>query len=224
MKAILAVAVITALLLTPFLVQAQTPTPPDVPTLGPIVIFSQGDFINISSPKNQNYPNNPIQLSFTINVTSMLGQFGNVGYSVDNGVVNSIRNLSTTETRPDPNANNTIWYYYTETASTSLDLPQLSNGAHNATVYYGWQYLGVPENPSLQRFEVYAYQTVSFTIGVPVSSSPTVNTGQNTPQGQALTVLVVALFVAAVIIASIILYRYHQSHKLAHVCHNLNIS
>jgi len=53
---------------------------------------------------------------------------------------------------------------------------------------------------------------------------PTVKIGQYTPQGEPLTVVLVALFVAAVIIASIILYRYHQSHKLAHVCHNLNIS
>ena len=175
MKAILAVAVITALLLTPFLVQAQVPTPPDVPTLGPIVIYSQGDFVNISSPKNQNYPNNPIQLRFTINVTTMLGQFGNVGYSVDDGVVTSIRNLPITETRPDPQSGE--WYYYTERASASLDLPQLSNGAHNVTVYYGWQYLGVPENPSLQRFEVYAYQAVNFTVGQPTltpSPPPTV--------------------------------------------------
>jgi hypothetical protein len=174
---ILVVAISCLTLLMAKSANAQVPIPPDVPTLGPIVIYSQGDFVNISSPKNQNYPSNPIQLSFTITVSTMLGQFGNVGYSVDDGVVTSIRNLPTTETRPDPNANNTIWYYYTETASASLDLPQLSNGAHNATVYYGWQYLGVPENPSLQRFEVYAYQSVNFTIGQPTltpSPPPTV--------------------------------------------------
>ncbi len=144
---------------------AQVPTPPDVPTLGPIIICDQGNYLNVTSPQNRNYPNNPIQLTFTITVTTMLGQFGNVGYSIDGGVVTSIRNLPTTETRPDPNSGE--WYYYTEKASASLNLPQLTNGAHNATVYYGWQYLGVPQNPSLQRFEVYAYQTVNFTIGTP---------------------------------------------------------
>jgi len=165
MKAALAAAVISALLLTPFLVQAQVPTPPDVPTLGPIIICDQGNYLDVSSPQNRNYPSNPIQLTFTITVSTLLGQFGNVGYSIDGGVVTSIRNLPTTETRPDPNSGE--WYYYTEKASASLDLPQLADGAHNVTVYYGWQYLGVPENPSLQRFEVYAYQTVNFTIGTP---------------------------------------------------------
>ena len=144
---------------------AQVPTPPDVPTLGPIIICDQGNYLNVSSPQNRNYPNNPIQLAFTITVSTMLGQFGNVGYSIDGGVVTSIRNLPITETRPDPQSGE--WYYYTETASAILDLPQLTDGAHNVTVYYGWQYLGVPQNPSLQRFEVYAYQTVNFTIGTP---------------------------------------------------------
>jgi hypothetical protein len=165
MKATLVVAVIMTLLLIPLSAVAQVPTPPDVPTLGPVIICDLGNYINISSPTNRNYPGTPIQLTFTINVTTMLGQFGNVGYSVDGGVITSVRNLPTSETRPDPHANNTIWYYYTETASTSITLPQLANGAHNVTVYYGWQYLGIPENPNLQRFEVYSYQTVNFTIG-----------------------------------------------------------
>jgi hypothetical protein len=165
MKVTLAALVIAVLLLMPFIVQAQVPTPPDVPTLGPIIICDQGNFLNVSSPRNQNYPTNPIQLTFTVVVSTLLGQFGNVGYSVDGGVVTSIRNLPTTETRPDPQSGE--WYYYTETASASFDLPQLTDGAHNVTVYYGWQYLGIPENPSLQRFEVYAYQTVNFTIGIP---------------------------------------------------------
>jgi len=176
MKPLLAIAVVMALLLTPFFVQAQVPTPPDVPTLGPIIICDQGNYVGVSSPQNQNYQSNPIQLTFMINVTSMLGQFGNVGYSIDGGIVNSIKNLAITETRPDPYSGE--WYYYTETAFGSLDLPQLADGAHNVTVYYAWQYLGVQENPSLQRFEVYAYQTVNFTVGMPTptpSPSPTIS-------------------------------------------------
>jgi len=43
-------------------------------------------------------------------------------------------------------------------------LPTLSEGTHNATVYYGWQYLGTPENPSLQRYEVFAHATVDFMV------------------------------------------------------------
>ena len=158
---------------------AQVPTPPDVPTLGPIIICDQGNYLNVSSPQNRNYPNNPIQLTFTITVSTMLGQFGNVGYSIDGGVVTSIRNLPITETRPDPYSGE--WYYYTEKASANLDLPQLTDGAHNVTVYYGWQYLGVPQNPSLQRFEVYAYQTVNFTIGTPQPTPSPNSTSTPTP-------------------------------------------
>ena len=159
---IIAMSCLTLLVVKP---SNAVPTPPDVPTLGPIIICDQGNYVNISSPRNQNYPSNPIQLAFTITVSTMLGQFGNVGYCIDGGVVTSIRNLPTTETRPDPYSGD--WYYYTEKASATLALPQLADGAHNVTVYYGWQYLGVPQNPGLQRFEVYAYQTVNFTIGTP---------------------------------------------------------
>jgi hypothetical protein len=162
---ILIIAISSLSLLMVESASAQVPTPPDVPTLGPIIICDQGNYLNVSSPQSRNYPNNPIQLTFTITVSTMLGQFGNVGYSIDSGVVTSIRNLPTTETRPDPYSGE--WYYYTEKASANLDLPQLTDGAHNVTVYYGWQYLGVPQNPSLERFEVYAYQTVNFTIGTP---------------------------------------------------------
>ena len=159
---IIAMSCLTLLMVKPS--NAQVPTPPDVPTLGPIIICDQGNYVNIAPPETQNYPNNPIQLTFTITVSTMLGQFGNVGYSIDGGVVTSIRN---THNRNPSRPLRHEWYYYTETASASLDLPQLTDGAHNVTVYYGWQYLGVPQNPSLQRFEVYAYQSVNFTIGTP---------------------------------------------------------
>jgi len=160
---IVSLSLLTLLTIEP--VNAQVPTPPDVPTLGPIIICDQGNYLNLSSPQNRNYLNTPIQLTFTITISTLLGQFGNVGYSIDGGIVTSIRNLLITETRPDPQSGE--WYYYTETAHANLDLPQLTDSVHNVTVYYGWQYLGVPQNPSLQRFEVYAYQTVNFTVGAP---------------------------------------------------------
>ena len=52
------------------------------------------------------------------------------------------------------------------------------------------------------------------TIAIPISSSPTVNTGQHTPQAEPLTVLVVAMIVVAVIIAFIMLYRRIKRPKL----------
>ena len=204
---------------------AQVPTPPDVPTLGPIIICDQGNYLNVSSPQNRTYPNNPIQLTFTITVSTMLGQFGNVGYSIDGEVVTSIRNLPTTETRPDPQSG--LWYYYTETASAILDLPQLTDGAHNVTVYYGWQYLGVPQNPSLQRFEVYAYQTVNFTIGKPQPTPspkpsptpsptqlPTINTGPETREIEPLpTTIIAAVIIVVVLAVAAALLVYFKKHK-----------
>ena len=94
-------AVLIAVLLMPFLAEVEVPTPPDVPTLGPVIICDQGNYITVSSPQNQNYAGNPITLSFAVNVSTMLGQFGNVGYSVDGGVVNSVRNLPTSTSYPN---------------------------------------------------------------------------------------------------------------------------
>ena len=51
-------------------------------------------------------------------------------------------------------------------------MPTLSEGFHRITVYVGWQY-GVTNHPELDRFDVFAYATVEFTVGNPESSSPT---------------------------------------------------
>ena len=51
------------------------------------------------------------------------------------------------------------------------------------------------------------------TVAVPLSPSPTINTGQYTPQADPLTLLVVTLVIAAVIIASVILYRSLRGKK-----------
>ena len=172
MKKALTIVILLVILLIPLLLaEAQAPTPPDVPTLGPATFFyadESGYSIKILSPQNQSRYSKQIQLNFTIEVTTMLGQFGNVGYSLDNGIINSISSFvnKTVEKTGIPD-----WYYWTTTASANLILPALSEGNHNITIYYGWQYLGIPENPSLERFEVSSYKTVEFTVD---TSPPTV--------------------------------------------------
>lgn len=91
----------------------------------------------------------------------MLGQFGNIGYSLDKSEILSVNNyLNKTVT----NSSLPEWYYNTTTVYVAIDLLDLSKGVHNLTIYYGWQYLGTPENPSSERFEVYAYDSVEFII------------------------------------------------------------
>ncbi len=152
-----------SLLLFPLLAEAQ-PQPPDVPTLGPALIMSAGDgFTNVTvySPQNQSYQEKPIELTFSVDAVGMFGQFGNVGYQIDQGTIRSVTSFvnKTIGNESMPN-----WYYSRTTIFATIELTDLSLGPHNVTVYYGWQYLGIPENPSLERFEVYAYDSVEFTI------------------------------------------------------------
>jgi hypothetical protein len=157
--------------ITPLLAKAQ-PQPPSVATLGPPVICSAGDAgtnVKIFSPQNQIYSNNPIQLVFSVTAIGMLGQFGNVGYSLDGGVIKSVTsfiNKSVEFAGPD-------WWNRT-TVFASFILQTLSEGVHNATVYYGWQYLGA-NNPDLERYEVFAYATVDFAVGRPTITPPTIS-------------------------------------------------
>jgi len=75
------------LLLMPLIAQAQ-PQPPNVSTLGPALILSEGDgFTNVTiySPKNQTYLPNQTELLFSVKAVRMFAQFGNVGYSIDQG-------------------------------------------------------------------------------------------------------------------------------------------
>jgi hypothetical protein len=187
-RTILLFAVLTILFLSidiPLAVQAQAPTPVDVPTLGPIQILSNEVPVNILSPKNSTDYSNPVQLTFTIQVTGLFGQFGNVGYQIDNGVINSTTNYGksvvTATNVPAPGD-----FYKTTTAQGTITLPDLPNGNHKVTVYYGWQYLGVPENPSLKRYEVYGYTSAIFTVGSPtetppVTTSPSPSSAETSP-------------------------------------------
>ena len=164
MKKALTAAIILSILFVPSLAEAQAPTPPDVPTLGPATFFyadDSGYSIKILSPQNQSSYSNQIPLIFTIEVTTMLGQFGNVGYSLDGGIINSV---STFVNKTVDKTGFPDWYYWRTTVSANVILPTLSEGVHNVTLYYGWQYLGIPENPSLKRFEVSSYKTVEFTV------------------------------------------------------------
>jgi hypothetical protein len=129
--------------LIPLIAEAQ-PTPPDVDTLGPVVILS---------PKNSTIHVNPIQLNFTASAVGLFGQFGDVGVSVDGGAIKSVTNFV------NKSVVSTEWqFYYRTTVVASVTL-FLSEGTHNATAYYGWQYL----RGSL-RYEVFGSAIVQFTI------------------------------------------------------------
>ena len=165
MKKALTIVILLSIFFSLSLAEAQAPTPPDVPTLGPVIICSAGDsgnFVKITSLENQTKYPNPIQLNFTIQQMTLMGQFYNVGYSIDGGTVSSVRDFVN---KSIDNSGSADWYWYKATVVGSLILPALSAGFHRITVYSGWQYLGIPENPRLERFEVTAYATVEFTVG-----------------------------------------------------------
>jgi hypothetical protein len=148
-----------AFFLIPLVVEAQAPEPPDVDTLGPAVFSYESGNVVILSPRNSSNYANPIQLIFAVEENGMFGQFGNVGVSLDGGVINSVTDFIRKSVEPT----DMPWWLRT-TVLASIKLPNLSEGAHSVTVYYGWQYLGIPENPSLQRYEVFAHATVDFKV------------------------------------------------------------
>jgi hypothetical protein len=158
-SALILVLLVSFPFLIPLLVEAQ-PEPPDVDTLGPVVFCDQSGGVVILSPRNSTNYVNQMQLVFAVEANGMFGQFGNVGVSLDGGVINSVTDFidkSVVQSGPD-------WYWYRTTVLASVMLPTLSEGTHSVTVYYGWQYLGIPENPSLQRYEVFAHATVDFMV------------------------------------------------------------
>jgi hypothetical protein len=160
MKKAVVLTLLVASLLIPLVVEAQ-PEPPNVNTLGPVVFLhpSEGSAI-ILSPTNSTSYVNQIQLVFVVEAYGLLGQFGNVGVSIDGGVINSVTDFI--DKTVVESAGAAEWYKTTVLASVAL--PTLSEGNHTATIYYGWQYLGIPEDPSLRRYEVCAHATVDFTV------------------------------------------------------------
>lgn len=164
-----ALAPILALLISSFLiplvVEAQ-PEPPNVDTLGPAVFWVESGKVVILSPENSTNYVNPIQLNFTVEAYGMFGQFGNVGVSLDGGVIKSVTDFeskSVVQSGPD-------WYWYLTTVLARVMLPTLSEGTHNVTVYYGWQYLGTNK-----RYEVFAHATVSFAVGNIDTTAPNIS-------------------------------------------------
>jgi hypothetical protein len=98
---------------------------------------------------------------FSVEANVFLDQFGDIGYSVDNGEIMRVTDF-TNRTGGPPSEG--LWYWSLVTVNASVPLPMLAEGSHNVTVYYGTQYEGTPKNPSLQRYEVYAHSTVNFAI------------------------------------------------------------
>jgi hypothetical protein len=140
--------------------EAQPEPPPNVDTLGPVVFCqpSEGSAI-ILSPINSTSYVNQIQLVFVVEAYGLFGQFDNVGVSIDGGVINSVTDFmdkSVVESGQQ--------YWYKTTVLASVALPTLSEGNHTVTVYYGWQSLGIPDDPSLRSYAVVAHGTVNFTV------------------------------------------------------------
>ena len=164
MKKALTIIILMSVLLSLSLAEAQVPTPPDVATLGPslVIVSSGSDYTNvkITSPINQTNYSGELKLTITVEAAGLLGQFGNVGYSVDGGTINSIRNMAKSV---DDKTGYPEQYWYKTTAKANLALSDLSNGFHTITVYYGWQY------PAY--LEVSAYSTAVFAIGT-VNAEP----------------------------------------------------
>jgi hypothetical protein len=156
---VLALALLIVSVLISLVVEAQ-PEPPNVDILGPVVFLPPSGSAIILSPINSTSYVNQIQLVFVVEAYGLLGQFGNVGVSIDGGVINSVTDFIDKSVVESAGA--AEWYKITVLASVTL--PTLSEGNHTATVYYGWQYLVIPEDPSLRRYEVCAHATVNFTV------------------------------------------------------------
>jgi len=199
-KAILVLALFSILMSYPF-VGAQS-TPPTVATLGPAIFpyYTPNNMTTIYSPINGGIYPNPIVLNFSVSVTTMLGQFGNVGYSLDGGNITSVNEFINKTVDYNP-TDTPAWYFCNTTVFASVVLPPLSEGIHNVTVYFGWQYLGTPETPSLQRFEVSSLATSNFTVGE--ISTPSTN-----PLPSLSTFLVITVIIVLVVVTVLgLLYK-----------------
>jgi hypothetical protein len=123
------------------------------------------------SPNGGNY-SNPIQLVFLVRATGAFGEFDDVGYSLDGSAIYNVTNF---DKKIEDNINTPDWYDVRITAFASISLPQVSEGTHNVTVYYGNEELA-RVNPNVEGFLVIAYASANFTV----VSSQTHNLG--TPQ------------------------------------------
>jgi hypothetical protein len=123
-------------------------------SLGPIVFVSTSNKVEIIYPQNETHNVNSLLVNFTV---VMLGNAFDFGYSLDEGAVMRVDNIT--------KISESGWIpYVTYTFRGNVFLTNLSEGSHSITVYEGYQFQGIPENPSLKRYEVYAYAYTNFTI------------------------------------------------------------
>jgi len=130
-------------------------------TLGPLDIWSAGDSgtnIQILSPQNNSTTNNPVQLYFCVHALALLySDFGQIGYSIDNGDIYEVKEFL--RKRSQEYGDTLIGEFW-----ANITLPNLTEGNHNITTYYGYQFSGTASNPSSKRYSVSAYSTVEFTV------------------------------------------------------------
>ena len=123
-------------------------------SLGPVVIVPSTNEVEISYPPHETYNVSSLLVNFTV---IMGGNAFDFGYSLDGGAVVRVENVT--------KISESGWIpFVTYTFRGSIFLTNLFEGSHSITVYEGYQYEGIPENPSLERYEVYAYDYVNFTI------------------------------------------------------------
>ena len=167
-----------------------------VRTLGPVQIRSSGDSgtnVWIVMPQNKTSVNNPVEVLFCVNVALLpysSPPFADIGYSIDNSEVYSVNDLINQTIIHGANADEaTVW--------AKVTLSNISKGNHNLIIYVGSQFEGVPENPQLQRYEVWAYSTVNFSV-----ISKTTTPAPTVPEMSWLVIvpLLLALFFVAVIV------------------------
>lgn len=135
-------------------------------TLAPLEIRSAGDGgtnVKIVSIKENSSLLNPIQLTFRVQASLLpycYSSVGNTGYSIDDGPIYSVNNfINQTIVQTGVADEATVW--------ANVNLPSLSEGYHKVTVYWGWYFEGIN-----QRYEVFAYSAVDFTVD---TSSPKIS-------------------------------------------------
>jgi hypothetical protein len=166
-----------------------------VRTLGPVQIRSSGDSgtnIRIIMPQNETSLSNPVELLFCVNAALFpYSSFpvGDIGYSLDNSEINSVNDLINQTITHGTNVDEaTVW--------AKVSLSNISEGNHYLTVYFGRQFQGIPENPQLQRYEVWAYSTANFSV-----TSKTTTPAPTVPEMSWLVIvpLLLSVFSVAVI-------------------------
>jgi hypothetical protein len=199
MNRILIVTPILFILLVPSLAQAQAPTPPDVPTLGPVIIKSAGGVdtgILIVSPQNQSYidyKSYPIKLLFCVKEMVLPYSFGNIGYSLDGGTILGVSKFLNETRIREMGDNVTVW--------AEVALPRLSEGPHVITAYYGYQFSGIN-----QRYEVFAYSTVNFLVSSKTPTPIPIPTASPTPTIQEFSSWAILLLALIIVSTGLLVY------------------